>query len=64
MEEEEEEEEKEEDNDDDRTKHFFLHVNLFALLKIGFHSALLETSHPKIAHGQWYPLPCFIAVPR
>ena len=53
MEEEEEEEEEEEDDDDDedddndnyddgRTKHFFVHGNLFALLKICFHSAFTE----------------------
>ena len=41
--EEEEEEEKEEENyKDERTKHFLLHVTLFALLQIGFHSAFLN----------------------
>ena len=45
---EEEEEEEEEDDDDNnydggRTKHFFVHGNLFALLKICFQIALTET---------------------
>ena len=45
-EEEEEEEEKEEDDnnyDDGSPKHFFVHGNLFALLKICFQSAFSET---------------------
>ena len=46
-EEEEEEEEEEDDDDNDnyddgRTKHFFVHGNLFALFKICFHSAFTE----------------------
>ena len=41
-EEEEEEEEEEEYYEDERTKHFLLHVTLFALLQIGFHSAFLS----------------------
>ena len=40
--EEEEEEEEEENYKDERTKHFLLHVTLFALLQIGFHSAFLN----------------------
>ena len=41
-EEEEGEEEEEENQEDERTKHFLLHVTLFALLQIGFHSAFLN----------------------
>ena len=39
---EEEKEEEEENYEDEQTKHFFLHVALFALLQIGFHSAFLN----------------------
>ena len=41
-EEEQEEEEEDENYEDERTKHFLLHVTLFALLQIGFHSAFLN----------------------
>ena len=40
--EEEEEKEEEENYIDERTKHFLLHVTLFALLQIGLHSAFLN----------------------
>ena len=38
----EEEKEEEENYEDEQTKHFLLHVTLFALLQIGFHSAFLN----------------------
>ena len=41
-EEDDDEEEEEESYEDERTKHFLLHVTLFALLQIGFHSAFLN----------------------